>query len=217
MPCADRPPDQCKQRWNCADWKCQCSLGYCVLWHEPACRAFGSDHFRNGICIQCIGVDATGKHGVKITVIANDDEGNFPLTALEAAITANTRLIAITHIPSTAGNVLPAIEIGRITRQPVIPIYWMPAGLPDKCPGCTGHRLWSVSGNRTRKFLRGPRGTGFLACKKALHTTKLELMDGFTITVPHCDYTVRNDARRFEWHEKTMQLCWDSTKQLNMY
>lgn len=147
---------------------------------------------------------AQEKHGVKITVVANDDEGNFPLTALEAAITANTRLIAITHIPSTAGNILPAIEIGRIARQHNI-TYLLDASqsagqmpLDVQAIGCD---LLAVTG---RKFLRGPRGTGFLYVKKALQPQlKLELMDGYTITsISTHNYTVRNDARRFEWHEK---------------
>src|SRR5262245_10519265 len=62
-------------------------------------------------------LNAQKQYGIVIKPIHNDANGNFPLQALEAAITNNTKLIAITHVPSTAGNVLPAAAIGKIARK----------------------------------------------------------------------------------------------------
>jgi cysteine desulfurase/selenocysteine lyase len=55
--------------------------------------------------------------GIELTVIPNDEHGNFSLTALEDAISPKTKLIAITQIPSTAGGMIPIVEIGKIARR----------------------------------------------------------------------------------------------------
>src|SRR5579872_6769607 len=62
-------------------------------------------------------LNAEQTQGIEIKVIPNDEEGNFSLQDLEEAITPKTKLIAITHIASTAGTVLPVVEIGKIARK----------------------------------------------------------------------------------------------------
>jgi selenocysteine lyase/cysteine desulfurase len=65
--------------------------------------------------------------------------------------------------------------------------------------------MLSVTG---RKYLRAPRGTGFLYVKKEVQDKlKLIFMDGFSApSVSETDYKVRNDARRFELYEKNRAL-----------
>src|ERR1700761_5117594 len=99
---------------------------------------------------------------VVFRVIPTDEAGNFPVDALEAAITPRTRLIAITHIPSTTGGMMPVAEIGKVARRHNI-LY-----LVDACQ-TVGHfpidvkeigaDFLAVTG---RKYLRAPRGTGFV-------------------------------------------------------
>jgi selenocysteine lyase/cysteine desulfurase len=151
-----------------------------------------------------LGLVSAQLRGVKVIVINNDAQGNFPLHELEAAITSQTKLIVVTHVPSTAGNVLPAAAIGEIARKHHI-TYLLDAAqsigqipLDVKAIGC------DIMVTTGRKFLRGPRGTAFLYVKKDIQD-KLQLsqMDGRTVTeMSQQDYTVRNDAKRFEWHEK---------------
>ncbi len=147
-------------------------------------------------------------YGVETRVIPNDEHGNFSLTAMEAAISPKTKLIAITHIPSTAGSMMPIIEIGKIARKHNI-LY-----LLDACQSAgqvpidvaeIGCDMLSVTG---RKYLRAPRGTGFLYVKKEVQDKlKLLFMDGFsTPSVSLTDYQVRADARRFELYEKNRAL-----------
>jgi cysteine desulfurase / selenocysteine lyase len=142
--------------------------------------------------------------GIVIKKISSDADGNFPVNALEVAITARTRLIAVTHVPSTAGNVLPAAEIGEIARRHNI-VYLLDAcqsagqiPLDVQSIGCD---MLAVTG---RKYLRGPRGSGFLYVRKQiLETLRLSFFDGRTVTsVNQHDFVVRTDARRFEWYEK---------------
>jgi cysteine desulfurase/selenocysteine lyase len=149
-------------------------------------------------------LNAQKMYGIVIKMIPNDANGNFPLNQLAAAITARTRLIAVTHIPSTAGNVLPVAAIGEVARKHNI-VYLLDAcqsagqiPLDVQAIGCD---MLAVTG---RKYLRGPRGSGFLYVRKAIQD-KLKLMcfDGRTVTsVNQQNFVVRPDARRFEWYEK---------------
>ncbi|HVX48550.1 MAG TPA: aminotransferase class V-fold PLP-dependent enzyme [Chitinophagaceae bacterium] len=146
--------------------------------------------------------------GVKVTVIPNDVQGNFCIEQLEDAITPKTKLIAATYIGSTAGNVMPAAAIGEIARRHNI-LY-----LLDACqaighlPVDVQHIKCDMLAVTGRKYLRAPRGTGFLYVRKALQDTlNVSSMDGFS--APHVNSTgfcFRNDARRFELYEKNRAL-----------
>jgi cysteine desulfurase/selenocysteine lyase len=147
-------------------------------------------------------------HGVTIRVIPNDADGNFSLPELEAAITPKTRLIAITHIASAAGGMTPIVEIGNIARKHRI-LY-----LVDACQTAgqvpinveeIGCDILSVTG---RKYLRAPRGTGFLYVRKKIQDDlSLFFMDGHTAQLnSEDDYVVRDDGKRFELYEKNRAL-----------
>ena len=146
--------------------------------------------------------------GVKIILIPNDEHGNFSLKALEEAISPKTKLIAVTHVPSSTGGMIPVIEIGKIAREHDI-LYLVDAcqsagqiPLDVKQIGCD---MLSVTG---RKYLRAPRGTGFLFVRKPVQDKlKLVFLDGFTTEwVSETDYKVRDDARRFEMYEKNRAI-----------
>src|ERR1700754_2129282 len=146
--------------------------------------------------------------GVAIRVIPNDADGNFSLPELEAAITPQTRLIAITHIASSAGGMTPIVEIGNIARKHGI-LYMVDAcQTAGQVPidveeiGCD---ILSVTG---RKYLRAPRGTGFLYVRKQVQgDLSIFFMDGHTAQFDgDKDYIVRDDARRFELYEKNRAL-----------
>lgn len=59
-----------------------------------------------------------------------------------------------------------------------------------------------------RKYLRAPRGTGFLYVRKEIQDSlKLFFMDGFTTQwVTETNFKPRDDARRFEVYEKNRAL-----------
>jgi len=153
-------------------------------------------------------LNARKVHGIEIKVIPNDALGNFSLQALEAAITPQTKLIAVTHIPSTAGGMMPIVEIGKIARKHGV-LY-----LVDACQSAgqtpldvneIGCDMLAVTG---RKYLRAPRGTGFLFVRKAVQDKlKPVFMDGHTAQwVTEHDFKLRDDARRFEVYERNRAL-----------
>lgn len=147
-------------------------------------------------------------HGVQIVVVPDDPRGNFDLNALEKAISERTKLIAITHIPSSAGNVLPVEDIGRIARRHGV-LYLVDAcqsagqlPLDVEAIGCD---MLSVAG---RKYLRAPRGTGFLYVRKNVQDRlRTWLLDGHSVTsVGKSEYRLLPNARRFELYEKNRAL-----------
>jgi len=154
-------------------------------------------------------LNAKKSYGIEIKVIPNDEHGNFLLSTLEETISHQTKLIAITHIPSTSGSMIPIIEIGKIACRHNI-LY-----LVDACQSAgqlpidvreIDCDILAITG---RKYLRAPRGTGFLYVRKEVQDKlKLTLMDSHTAEwVSETDFKIRDDARRFELYEKNRALA----------
>ena len=105
--------------------------------------------------------------GIAIDVFGNGASGPLGLEALESAIGPRTKLIAITHVPTQGGSSIrrPRSAISR--RATASSISSMPArsvgqlAVDVRQIGC--HMLGAAG----RKYLRGPRGTGFLYVRRA--------------------------------------------------
>jgi selenocysteine lyase/cysteine desulfurase len=140
------------------------------------------------------------RFGVKIEVIANDASGQLCVQQLEQAIDADVKLITISHIPTQGGLVNPAIEIGRIASKYHI-LY-----LLDACQSVGQMPLdvqeigCSILTGTGRKYLRGPRGTGFLYVNKAImNSLDPPFVDLHAATwIDHERFELRQDAKRFE-------------------
>lgn len=137
---------------------------------------------------------------VAVKVVPNDECGQIDVAALDGLITDATRLISIVHIPTNSGLVSPVAAIGEIAGKHNI-LY-----LLDACQSAgqipldveqIGCDMLSATG---RKYLRGPRGTGFLyvssRVKEKLIPAVVDLHSAeWTATN---EYRFRDDARKFE-------------------
>ncbi len=148
------------------------------------------------------------REDLKIEVIPSDDSGALDLNALDQMMGPDVGLIAITWVPTNGGLVNPAAAVGQIAKAHGVPY------LLDACQAAGQMRIdvtelgcdfLSATG---RKFLRGPRGTGFLYVS-APWVARLEpaMIDHFGAPwVARDRYDLRPDARRFETWENSYAL-----------
>jgi selenocysteine lyase/cysteine desulfurase len=146
------------------------------------------------------------RHGVVIEIIPDDAFGATDPDALRAMIDPRVKLIALTWMPTNGGLVNPAAAIGAVAREAGI-LFLLDAcqavGQVEVDVEALGCDMLAATG---RKFLRGPRGTGFLYIRRALMLTlEPPMLDHFGAPWTADDtYTPRADARRFEAWESSI-------------
>lgn len=142
------------------------------------------------------------RYGVKTHLISP------PITTekIEAAITPKTRMIALSHVDWTTGEVLPLAEISTLARERggergiltlvdgAQSVGNIPVNIPD-----TGVDMYAFTGH---KWLLGPEGMGAFyvrpGCKvPSANAGYASLAEGATFDVSG-DYDLRPGGRRFE-------------------
>jgi selenocysteine lyase/cysteine desulfurase len=143
---------------------------------------------------------------ITVTPVPNDESGQLSVRALADLLDERVRLVAVTHIPTSGGLVNPAEAIGEVVADS--PALY----LLDACQS-VGQLPLDVSDLKVdlltstgRKYLRGPRGTGFLYVRDdALDKLRPPISDLFGARWTSRDgYTLRPDARRFELYESNV-------------
>ena len=143
--------------------------------------------------------------GCSVEVVPDDADGQLDLEALRRMLDGRVKLVAITHVPSSNGLINPAEEVGALVKDSGA-LYLLDAcqsvgQLPIDVQRIGCHML-SATG---RKFLRAPRGTGFLYVR---HSVLDRLLPPFAehrgaTWTGRDSFVWRDDALRFETWEKS--------------
>ncbi len=150
------------------------------------------------------------RFGIQLIRAEDVPEGGVDVDSMKDLIQKyHPKVVAVTHVPTSSGLVQPVAEIGKICKAENI---WY---LVDACQSA-GQMPLDVQqihcdflSATFRKFLRGPRGAGFLyvsdkALEAGLEPIFVDLLSA-TWTSPD-GYEIRSDARRFELWERPHAL-----------
>ena len=144
--------------------------------------------------------------GATVEVIPDGADGSVDVEALGDMLDERVRIVSVNHAPSQNGLVNDVVAIGDMLRIHGSPAWY----LVDACQsvgqlpvdmGRIGCDVLSATG---RKFLRGPRATGFLVVSQRmlddLEPFPLDLHAATWTTLD--DYELAEGAARFESWEK---------------
>ena len=140
------------------------------------------------------------RRGVRVEPVPNDEHGQLSLAALERMLDDRVKLVAVSHMPTNGGLLQPAAAIGRLARQAGALFLLDATQTAGQLPldvAALGCDLLAATG---RKYLRGPRGIGFLYVRRPL----IERLEPPFLDIHAAEwigpdaYDVRPDARRFE-------------------
>lgn len=153
------------------------------------------------------------RSGATVEVLPADAEGRVLCNELYRTLSGKRpALVAITHAAAHSGSVNPINEIGAMVKD-IGAFYVVDAcqsvGQMQVCVDESNCDALTATG---RKWLRGPRGTGFLYVRK----TVSESIDPITSDLVSADYSlepyhdtrshlrIRSDARKFELWERNV-------------
>ena len=144
--------------------------------------------------------------GAKIEVVPSDPHGRVDLEQLGAMLDERVRLVSLVHAPTNSGLVNPVAEVSALAHEVgalVLLDACQSVGQLDLDVADLGVDALSGTG---RKWLRGPRGTGFLHVRPELVATLEPAaadLRGAVWTSPD-SYELRPDAGRFELWEASV-------------
>jgi selenocysteine lyase/cysteine desulfurase len=139
------------------------------------------------------------RRGIIVDVVPSDAAGQIDVGALRKRIDGRVRLIALAHAPTNGGLVQPAEAVGEVARE--AGVFFLDATQtvgqrPVDVARIGCHALAGTS----RKYLRGPRGVGFLwVAREWMDRLEPPLMEGHAAEWVEPDrYVLRSDGKRFE-------------------
>jgi selenocysteine lyase/cysteine desulfurase len=169
------------------------------LAHGDRVLICGTEYASNAIAL----LQRVRADGCAVEVVPNDDTGVVDLAALEKLLDERVRLVSLVHVPTNSGQVAPVREVVELAHQAgalVLLDACQSVGQLDVDVDELGVDALTATG---RKWLRAPRGTGFLYVRReVLDTLEPATPDlrGATWTTPD-GYELEPGARRFELWE----------------
>lgn len=159
------------------------------------------------------------RFGIKLIRAASLPEGGVDVADMERLIRLHRpRLVSLTHVPSNTGIIQPVAVIGNICRELDIPYLLDACQSAGQLPLDVEEIGCDFLCATMRKFLRGPRGTGFLYISdRMLERNWLPLfIDMYGATWTQKDtFEPQADARRFQDWEQPYALMAGSYEAVN--
>lgn len=152
-------------------------------------------------------VRASHDRRLELRYVDNEPSGELSLDALERELRdPRVKVVTTSHIPTQSGLVQPVQEIGRLAWARGVWFLLDATQSAGQLPldvQAIGCDALAATG---RKFLRGPRATGFLYVRR----DRIAQMDPLPVDIRAASwsgpesYTLRPDARRFETWEQNV-------------
>lgn len=195
----------------------QCAFGALLESFQPGDRVLTArcEYASNYIAY----LQAARTRGVVVEVVPSDEEtGQLDVRALEASLARRptraadgrrvgpVRLISITHVPTSGGLVNDAAAVGAMAEKHGVPFLLDACQSVGQMPTDVRELKCDFLVGTGRKYLRGPRGIGFLYARNAF-------LEGQTVCEPVMldlhgalwdaadSYAPAKGARRFEQYE----------------
>lgn len=159
------------------------------------------------------------RNGVKIIRAKNSSAGEVDCTSIEENIKKHhPKIVAVTHVPTNSGLIQPVEEIGALCKNHDVLF------LVDACQSAGQLELdvekihCDFLSATMRKFVRGPRGTGFLYVSNKILDRQYEPL---LIDMRGADWVEENeyrqmpDAKRFEYIELSYALLLGAAAAVN--
>lgn len=142
--------------------------------------------------------------GATVEPVPSDATGEVDVSALRAMLDDRVRLVSLVHVPTNGGLVNPAAAVIEAVRETDAIV------LLDACQSAgqleLAHLDADIVTGTGRKWLRGPRGTGFLAVRRRirdrLRPRQVDLQSGVWDAPDR--FTLKTDAQVFELWESSV-------------
>ncbi len=145
-------------------------------------------------------LQVAARTGARIEVVPDDEHGQIDVAALTGMLDQRVKLIALSHVPTNGGLVNPAPAVGAVARAAGVPFLLDACQSAGQIPLNVREIQCDMLSATGRKYLRGPRGTGFLYVRREwIERLEPPLVDLHSATwTGAATYELRDDARRFE-------------------
>ncbi len=148
-------------------------------------------------------LQVAARTGASIEVVPDDEHGQIDVDVLAGMLDDRVKLVTVVHVPTQGGLVNPVAEVGAALRGSDALFLLDACQSAGQLPidvAAIGCDVLCATG---RKFLRGPRGTGFLwISDRARERIEPPTLDLFSAEwTGDRAYEVRGDARRYELWE----------------
>ncbi|OMP78947.1 MULTISPECIES: aminotransferase class V-fold PLP-dependent enzyme [unclassified Chitinophaga] len=150
------------------------------------------------------------RFGIELVRAHSMPEGGVDVDHMASLIRdRNPRLVSLTHVPSNTGLIQPVAEIGKVCRELDIPYLVDACQSAGQLPLDVEEMGCDFLCATLRKYLRGPRGAGFLyVSDRILHKPWYPLfLDMYAATWTDDDtFIPASDAKRFQDWEQSYAL-----------